>query len=80
MELRVWNDRYYLHNCPRQGYADVSEYIKDEEGFYCCAYFCKFKFPSLIVTSPLPALKGTVNVYGHRTIACNIYKRETYNL
>lgn len=84
MELRVWNDKYYLHSCPRTGYADVAEYYKDKEGFYYCIYYCDFKFPSLLCLAPLPKVKvgGLVyeNIYGYKVISCNIKKREVYNL
>ena len=84
MQLRIWNDIYYLHSCPNQGYADVSEYIKDKDEFYLCVNFCKFKFPSLICTTPLPKVKlGSFiyeNIYGHRVISCNIKKREVYEI
>ena len=80
MELRIWNDTYYIHSCSREGYADVSEYTKDSEGYYCCVSFCGFKFPSLIVTKPLPLCKKSTFIYGHKVIACVIKKREVFKI
>ena len=66
-ELRMWNSRYYVHSCPREGYADVSDYIIDEEKFYKCPA-CDFRFPSMLVDPPLP--KTRIGTYGHLIISC----------
>lgn len=77
MKLRIWNDKYYVHACPNEGYADVSVYLL-KEGYYCCSSFCSFKFPSMLALTPLPIIKGDVKLYGHKTIACHIKTIEIY--
>lgn len=80
MKLRVWNDKYYIHSCPNEGLADVSEYSL-KNGYYCCSSFCSFKIPSIFITPPLPKCQrcsSVINIYGHHVIATVIKDIKTY--